>query len=227
VPKTRRRLSLLSKAFALILCGVFGPNTAGAAPLASAGDLPHPSYFGSTEIENTRIAAFTKWTDMLARYRAEEASASVACTPTPVMPCFHKDWLALLASLKSRPEAEQIDAVNRAMNRGPYITDPVNWGVPDYWATPDQFLRRDGDCEDYAIAKYLSLRQLGIPAERLRVVVLQDLNLGVAHAVLIVFLNGTPMLLDNQITDVIPASAVHHYKPIYSINETAWWFHGN
>ena len=198
-----------------------------AAPLATATDPPHPSYFGSTEIENARIDPFTKWTGMLARYHDEQVHAGAACTPTPILPCFHKDWLTLLADLKSRSEAEQIDAVNRAMNRGPYVTDPVNWGVPDYWATPDQFLRKDGDCEDYAIAKYLSLRQLGFPADRLRIVVLQDLNLGIAHAVLIVFVNGQPMLLDNQISDVIPASAVHHYKPIYSINENAWWFHGN
>ena len=199
-------------------------------PVANAATVtmspPHPSYFGTSEVESTRIAAFTKWTGMLARFHGEEAAdEATACTPTPIRPCFHADWLKLLASLRNRPVVEQLDTVNRTMNRHPYITDPVNWGVPDYWATPDQFFRKDGDCEDYAIAKYLSLRRLGFSADDLRVVVLQDLNLGVPHAVLIVFVKGRAMLLDNQISDVIPASAVHHYKPIYSINEKAWWFH--
>ena len=186
---------------------------------------PRPSYFGTTEVENTRIEPFTKWTGMLARFHGEEVADRAGCTPSPILPCFHTDWLKLLARLGNRPVAEQLDVVNRTMNRSPYITDPVNWGVADYWATPDQFFRKDGDCEDYAIAKYMSLRRLGFSADDLRIVVLQDLNLGVPHAVLIVFVKGEAMLLDNQITDVIPASAVHHYKPIYSINEKAWWFH--
>jgi len=210
---------------AAILClsaALLGPALAQA---ATPTPTVRPSYFGSTEIENARITPFTKWTDMLARYKAEEAEDAKPCRATVIQPCFHADWLKLLAGLKSRPVMEQLDAVNRAMNRHPYITDPVNWGVPDYWAAPDQFLRKNGDCEDYAIAKYLSLRQLGFDADRLRVVVLQDLNLGVPHAVLIVFVKGQAMLLDNQISDVIPASAVHHYKPIYSINENAWWLH--
>jgi predicted transglutaminase-like cysteine proteinase len=206
-----------------LLAALLGTGLAHAAT-PSIGTV-EPSYFGSTEIENTRIAPFTKWTDMLARYHAEEVEDAGPCRPTPILPCFHADWLKLLAGLKSRPVMEQLDVINRTMNRHPYITDPVNWGVPDYWAAPDQFLRKDGDCEDYAIAKYLSLRHLGFDADRLRIVVLQDLNLGVPHAVLIVFVNGTAMLLDNQISDVIPASAVHHYRPIYSINEKAWWLH--
>jgi len=210
---------------AMLALTLFTPLVARPSPAVTPVNLPHPSYFGSTEVENSRIDAFTKWTGMLARYHADEIKDAVKCSPTPVFPCFHADWLKLLAALKDKPVKQQLDTINRTMNRSPYVTDPVNWGVPDYWATPDQFFRKDGDCEDYAIAKYLSLRQLGFAADRLRIVVLQDLNLGVPHAVLIVFVKGRAMLLDNQISDVIPASAVHHYRPIYSINEKAWWFH--
>ena len=111
------------------------------------------------------------------------------------------------------------------MNRSPYIIDPINYGVPDYWATPVQFFVKDGDCEDYAITKYLSLRSLGWPAEKMRIVVLQDMNLNIAHAVLVVQLNGKGYVLDNQISQLVTDDQILHYRPIYSINENAWWLH--
>jgi len=73
------------------------------------------------------------------------------------------------------------------MNKAKYITDKNNWGRKDYWATPAEFMKNFGDCEDYAIIKYLSLRQLGFKESELRVVAVKDLNLKVGHAVLIVF----------------------------------------
>ncbi len=124
-----------------------------------------------------------------------------------------------------RSRIEQIRSVNAEMNRHRYILDPVNYGVPDYWATPFQFLRLDGDCEDYAIAKFMSLRALGFDNDSLRVVVLRDLNLKLAHAILVVYHEGQVFVLDNQISDVVEAAAIRHYRPIYSVNETAWWLH--
>ena len=120
---------------------------------------------------------------------------------------------------------DKIIAVNAYMNRKRYIIDPRNYGVRDYWATPAQFLSRNGDCEDYAIAKYMSLRSLGFKDSQLRIVVLQDLNLDLAHAILVVYHNGRAYVLDNQIETVVPADRVYHYKPYYSINEHYWWLH--
>jgi predicted transglutaminase-like cysteine proteinase len=111
------------------------------------------------------------------------------------------------------------------MNRARYITDLVNWGTQDYWATASEFFWKDGDCEDYAIAKYLSLKALGFAQDSLRVVVVQDLNLKIPHAILVVYLDGKALLLDNQVGTVIEAERVRHYRPIYSVNETAWWLH--
>ena len=92
-------------------------------------------------------------------------------------------------------------------------------------ATPQQFLTKDGDCEDYAITKFYSLLTLGFSNDQMRVVVLNDLNLRVAHAVLVVYVDGVAWLLDNQIRDVVLADAVRHYRAIYSVNETTWWLH--
>ena len=135
------------------------------------------------------------------------------------------DWRGLLAFLKEKPVETQIAEINIHMNKAPYITDIINWGVRDYWATLFQFMRKDGDCEDYAIAKYISLKELGVDADHMRIAVVQDTNLNIPHAVLVVAVNGTRWVLDNQISYVVKEKAVLHYKPLYSINEKAWWLH--
>jgi predicted transglutaminase-like cysteine proteinase len=115
--------------------------------------------------------------------------------------------------------------VQKYANEAEYIIDPINWGVEDYWATPKQFFIKDGDCEDYAIAKFMSLRKLGFKNEDMRVVVLNDTNLKTLHSVLVVYMDNEEWILDNQISPVVTSSQIHHYQPIYSINETNWWMH--
>ena len=83
----------------------------------------------------------------------------------------------------------------------------------------------DGDCEDFAIAKYFTLRKLGWSIEDLRVVVLRDLNLRSPHAILVAYLDGVAYALDNQLQRVVPTTVIYHYRPYYSLNEDAWWLH--
>ena len=83
--------------------------------------------------------------------------------------------------------------------------------------------RVSGDCEDHAIAKYYALQKLGFTQDELRILVVKDLNLGVGHCILGVITAGQCFILDNQIKSVWTADKIQHYKPIYAINETAWW----
>ena len=141
--------------------------------------------------------------------------------------CRKTEWQAIVDNLRGKDIMTQLREINTEMNKRPYITDQVNWNLPDYWATPLQFLQKGGDCEDFAIAKYMALRAPGVPVEDMRIVVLNDLNLGIAHAVLAVYVNAGPYILDNQISKVVPASTIRHYQPVYSINENGWWLHRN
>ena len=181
--------------------------------------------FGTTGIESRNLQPFPKWTDMLRRQIEERGREPGSCEETRFNRCHHQRWTALVESLKGLSLEEQLDRVNVEMNRHRYILDMVNWGVKDYWATPFQFFRKDGDCEDYAIAKFVTLKLAGVDPARMRVVVLQDLNLRIAHAVLAVFMDDRISILDNQIRQVVDADAIRHYQPMYSINETAWWLH--
>ena len=185
----------------------------------------YPALFGSREVRSANLGPFQKWTWMLARQVEERGAYDGPCTTRRFNRCHLAEWRQLLGDIAVLEPLAQLEAVNAFMNRAPYITDPVNYGVPDYWVTPLQFLTKDGDCEDYAIAKFVSLRQLGFRSDQMRVVVVDDLNLRIPHAILVVYVAGRAYVLDNQISRVVPAEVINHYRPIYSINEQAWWLH--
>jgi predicted transglutaminase-like cysteine proteinase len=184
---------------------------------ALAGPV-YPELFGSREVYSSSLKLFPKWRGTLARFEDELKSCGRDA-------CQTKSWAGFIDSLHGLDRMAQLQAVQAEMNQKRYIIDPVNWNLPDYWATPFQFLRKNGDCEDYAISKYMALRELGVPVDDMRIVVLQDLNLQIAHAVLVVYVDGTAWVLDNQITTIVPADRIHHYQPVYSINESGWWLH--
>ncbi|MGQ0662496.1 MAG: transglutaminase-like cysteine peptidase [Pseudomonadota bacterium] len=192
---------------------------------APAAEPLYPPIFGTREVRGADLSPFKKWTGVLEREIRERAQYEGPCTARRLNRCHVEEWRALLAGLAGRDRIAQLEAVNAFLNRAPYVTDPVNYGVNDYWASPLQFFGRDGDCEDYAIAKYVSLRQLGFEDAELRVAVVEDLNLGVAHAILIVYLDGRALVLDNQVPQVVHAERIRHYRPVYSINQAAWWLH--
>jgi predicted transglutaminase-like cysteine proteinase len=185
----------------------------------------YPALFGAHEVRSDDLGLFTKWTAALDRALDERRLVDAPCTETVFNRCHLADWRRVLDSISGVDRMAQLTAVNHYMNRKRYVLDPRNYGVSDYWAAPGQFLRRDGDCEDYAIAKFMSLKALGFTNDDMRIVVLKDLNLGIAHAILVVYLDGRAMVLDNQIDNVVSADTVHHYRPIYSINERSWWLH--
>ena len=121
------------------------------------------------------------------------------------------------------PKLEQLNAVNQFANEHEYILDIENYGMDDYWATPKEFLYNNGDCEDYAIIKMLSLKKLGFDMERIRLVVLQDTNLRTPHAVLAVESKNDILIMDNQVDEVISHKYILHYVPVYAVNEMKWW----
>ena len=161
---------------------------------------------------------------MVSRFEAEEKTPDSECGKSRFTPCSAQEWSTLLDSLADKPFKEQLEAVNTWSNSHPYIEDIVNWGVDDYWETPFEFIEVYGDCEDYAISKYYSLRALGVAADKMRIIIVQDLNLGgVIHAVLGIYNGGELLILDNQSVYVMPALKIYHYRPIFGINEDAWW----
>lgn len=177
----------------------------------------YPALFGSQERRSANLKPFTKWTSMFDRFESSMATES----GQDVM----GEMKAELVSLKGLPLSTMAQRVNTMMNRTPYILDNQNWGQSDYWATPVEFMKRGGDCEDFAIAKYVALRALGVPEERLRIAIVHDLQKDIPHAVLIVYADEGAMILDNQSSEARMADNVNRYRPIFSINRSGWWLH--
>ena len=177
----------------------------------------YPQIFGAKEKRSTNLKAFTKWSDMFKRFDRD--------LDTTHGQKIISQLKGEIKNLRSSTVYQTAKKVNAMMNKKKYIVDNKNWGKSDYWATPVEFMARGGDCEDFAIAKYAALRALGVQENRLRILILQDQKKNMPHAVLVVYTEKGPMILDNQIKEMRSASSIHHYKPIFSINREAWWLH--
>jgi len=145
-------------------------------------------------------------------------------------------WNRLITENKGMSDTELLNLTNKFVNqRLVYKEDQELWGQVDYWATPLETMGRgSGDCEDYAIAKYLTLLNLGVSNEKLRLVYVrakQGAGAGassVAHMVLGYFAqpDSEPLILDNMITSVRPAASRQDLLPVFSFNSDGMWAEG-
>jgi predicted transglutaminase-like cysteine proteinase len=137
-------------------------------------------------------------------------------------------WKRDAAARKRSPgeEATLLAYVNRLLNRVPFVEDPVHWREVDYWATPAETVGSHGaDCEDFSIAKYFLLKELGVPIARLRLTYVKSLRLNQAHMVLAYYArpDADPLVLDNLEDAVRPASQRKDLVPVYSFNDEEVW----
>jgi predicted transglutaminase-like cysteine proteinase len=192
------------------------------APSVSA----QPVLLGTTEFRTPSLAALPQWQRVLQKIEAERSTYRACAAAADDCPSRGAAaWQAMIRNQAARPPLGQLDTINRFLNGWRYKEDTANYGRRDYWATPLEFFLRSGDCEDYAIVKYVTLRQLGFAAEDLRVVVVRDVVRDLAHAVLAVYLDGQVYILDNLTRAVLPQEEMAQYVPYYSINETTRWAH--
>lgn len=153
------------------------------------------------------ITPFRKWTDVLARMEVQK-------TPNIF---FRPDKPADISVVR---------VVNNVINGYAFLDDAGAGGGRDYWQTPQEFLARGGgDCEDFAIAKYVWLRDLGIPEHRMRIAVVFEKYTNIPHALLLVDLNGQSLALDSQAKEIKSGTVMARYTPVYSINRDGWWLY--
>lgn len=140
-----------------------------------------------------------------------------------------KALVSVMQSAARQDEEGKLRAVNQFYNQRILFREDVdNWGQTDYWATPLEALNRGaGDCEDYAMAKYFTLLALGVPGSKLRMVYVRA-QVGVevlAHMVLAYYPDpmSMPLILDNLVTDIRPASRRPDLAPVFSFNAEGLW----
>lgn len=140
-------------------------------------------------------------------------------------------WQQLLIQLRHADEQTQLRTVNQFFNTQlHYAEDSDIWNSADYWATPVESLRKgEADCEDYAIAKYFTLRQLGVSEEKLRITYVKALRYNRAHMVLTWYASpeAIPLVLDSLTSTIAPATQRMDLLPVYSFNDSGLWLPGN
>ncbi len=135
-------------------------------------------------------------------------------------------WQTLVDKNIDQPEAVQLKNVNDFFNEVPYVEDIIHWKQKDYWATPLEFLTTDGgDCEDYTIAKYFTLKALGVSESKLYLTYVKAVQLNQAHMVLTYFKTpqSVPLVLDNINIKIFPATQRKDLIPVYSFNGDGLW----
>ena len=221
IPRIKHLPIKLKLALSLVLAaGCFFPLTA----ISEEVGL-----FNSIEFQGKSIKALPRWVRVLEKI-SEENQILKACNsnfqncPTPALIA----WREFMV----KHQAEEIvthqtlQDLNDFVNQWAYITDMNNWGKSDYWASPLEFMSNSGDCEDYAIMKYVALKGLGVSQSDMRIVVVQDTVRDVAHAVLAVYLEGAkPFIMDSLFDTVLSHDKILQYIPHYSVNETTRWAH--
>ncbi len=137
------------------------------------------------------------------------------------------EWAALLNNPAQGTIQDKLKQVNQFFNaRMAFRDDIVVWKQQDYWATPIEFLRKGaGDCEDFALAKYFTLREMGVPANQLRITYVKALELNQAHMVVTWYSTPTaiPLVLDNLKTAILPATQRTDLLPVYAFNGEGLW----
>lgn len=220
----------------ILVLGLLSVLATGMQPVAAAGD----TIFRGGIAGAAEPSPLPLWTALVQRARQDGDDQPLKAAPRQSLSlppiselapadcnnaCARAQWTAFLQSIRNEPRIQQLNAVNRWVNAKPYIEDWKNWGVPDYWETPPEFMRRGGDCEDYAIAKYFSLIRLGVAPADLRIVVVEDRNLKASHAVVAVRYAGQTWLLDIAVPAVVPMNVARQYAPVYAFNSNGWWLY--
>ncbi|MEQ1636291.1 MAG: transglutaminase-like cysteine peptidase [Methylococcales bacterium] len=136
-------------------------------------------------------------------------------------------WQQLIQTGQALSDQQKLERVNDFFNKTILFTeDSLLWHVKDYWATPIEFLAQGaGDCEDYAIAKYFTLKELGVAEQKMRITYVKAIQLNQAHMVLTYFETprSVPMVLDNIKPVILPATARNDLVPVYSFNGSGLW----
>lgn len=135
-------------------------------------------------------------------------------------------WALLIREDQSTTDLEKLERVNAFFNQIHFIDDIFHWKIKDYWATPVEMLASNGgDCEDYSIAKYFTLKLMGVSERKLNMTYVKALDLNQAHMVLTYYAKPgvEPLVLDNIDQKIKQASLRKDLLPVYSFNGTNLW----
>jgi predicted transglutaminase-like cysteine proteinase len=135
-------------------------------------------------------------------------------------------WQTLIRGDDSKNDREKMEKVNQFFNQMTFVDDIIHWKKKDYWATPVEFLAtKGGDCEDFSLAKYFTLKAMGVPERKMNMTYVKALRLNQAHMVVTYYStpDAEPLVLDNLVSEIKPSSQRQDLLPVYSFNGSGLW----
>ena len=195
-------------------------SPAKAGPALQSPILAEP--FGLNTVPVAGGDVLTKWNGVEANIRAEKDILESCRRSMERCPAAARNFLAIVAQGRAHTGRARIGFINRAINLAIRpMSDLAQWGVLDRWSAPLETLTTGrGDCEDYAIAKYVALTQAGVAAEDVRLVIVHDLTAGENHAVVATRLNGDWIILDNRWLTLVKDNEMPRMVPLFALDQT-------
>jgi predicted transglutaminase-like cysteine proteinase len=213
-------------AFAVLValcCGVSRvdarPNTSGPAVEAYETAYRLAALNNGTESGSSDIS--TKWAELQRQILADRITLAGCRSGVEPCPAAAQRFLSIVELGRQREGRARLGQINRAVNLSIRpVSDLVQYGVDDFWAAPLTTLRTGaGDCEDYAIVKYLALREVGIAPVNIRLMIVRDVRRQTNHAVVAVRHEGEWLILDNRTMVIVRAIDAQNYWPLFSLDE--------
>jgi len=200
-------------AFAVFLVVFCGDSHVDARP-----KVPAPS--AARAVVTPPNAISTKWAELQARILADQAVLAGCRSGHEPCPAAAQRFLSLVELGRAHEGRARIGQINRAVNLAIRpVSDLVQYGVDDFWAAPLTTMRTGaGDCEDYAIVKYLALREVGIAPENIRLMIVRDVRRQNSHAVVAVRHDDEWLILDNRTMVMVRAIDAQYYWPLFSLD---------
>jgi predicted transglutaminase-like cysteine proteinase len=194
-------------------------NVAAIDPAVTLRAPPAPDLFGLGSFAVVQGEILSKWSRVAADIAADR-DVLRRCRAGEACPQAGQKLLAVIAEGQLHEGRARIGVVNRAINLAiKPMSDLAQWGVPDRWSAPLETLSSGrGDCEDYAIAKYVALGEAGIGEDDLRLVIVRDLSLAEDHAVLAVRTGEKWLLLDNRRLALLEDNELQRVQPLFALN---------
>jgi predicted transglutaminase-like cysteine proteinase len=203
----------------LLVIALLSPASA-QSPSGLAGSIP----FGMETEPLAASAVSEKWHHARAEI-ARELDVVAQChrngAGNGACPADARKLIDLSTAGAGRSQRAKIGLINRAVDLAiSPVSDDAQWGVPDRWSAPFETLRSSrGDCEDYAIVKYLALLEAGIPRDDLKIVILKNAFPREDHAVVAVRVDDQWLILDNRTLALVRDVDLRRATPEYVLDQ--------
>ena len=213
-----------ASAFALVLATMSTTLVAAMAQSHAdlSGRLSQPSEPFGLEAEPVGDGDLvTKWRQVVVEINAERDVLAHCGAEENRCPSAARKFREIVAKVRDVTGRARIGIINRAINLAVRpVSDEARWGVPDRWSAPLATLESGlGDCEDYAIAKYLALRTTGIADDDVYLVIVRDLAVQETHALVTVRLDDTWVTLDNRRLTLVADVDLRRTLPLFIIGQ--------